>query len=133
MSIKISKPDITYATQYVNDGKKSSISLRNLYDTMLVVDENGNKLFRVPWEDFFIKHQEQLKDCTQYQSVPQSMFYKPKTLSLELYGTTELWLSILRLNGMRNITEFHYPLIQVYNPTELMELINIFFKREGIR
>ena len=59
------------------------------------------------------------------------MFYKPKMVSMELYGTTELWLSLLRVNEMTNITEFHQPLIKVYNPDQVKELITIFFKREG--
>ena len=58
------------------------------------------------------------------------MFYKPKMLSYELYGTTELWLAILRANNMKNISEFHYPIIKVYQPDRLKELIKVFFKRE---
>lgn len=125
------QPDITFVSQYINDGNNAVISLRNLYDTVYVTDEDGKKLFKVPWDDFFIKYHDQLKNTVQYHSVPQSLFYKPKMMSLELYGTTELWLALLRLNGMRNVTEFHVPVIQIYNPSGLFELINIFFKREG--
>ena len=124
-------PDITYIDQYINDGEKETISLSNLYDTILVGDEdNENNIFRIPINDFFLKYKRELEDCLEYYMLPDPMFYKPKLLSLELYGTTELWLGILRANNMRNVSEFHYPLIKVYNPDRLKDLIKVFFKRE---
>ena len=124
-------PDTTYIDQYINDGKKSTISLNNLYDTILVGDENDDtNIFRIPTNDFFLKYRRELEESLQYYSIPQTMFYKPKLLSYEIYGTTELWLAILRANNMRNTSEFHYPLIKVYNPDRLKELIKVFFKRE---
>ncbi len=127
------QPDVTYMNKYINDGHSAVVSLNNLYEKITVTDKNGIKLFKVPFNDFFIKYNDQLKEIVQYHTVTQTMFYKPKMMSLELYGTTELWLALLRLNGMRNVTEFHYPVIQIYNPGDLFELINIFFKREGIK
>ena len=124
-------PDTTYIDQYINDGKKSTISLNNLYDTILVGDENDDtNIFRIPTNDFFLKYRRELEESLQYYSIPQTMFYKPKLLSYEIYGTTVLWLAILRANNMRNTSEFHYPLIKVYNPDRLKELIKVFFKRE---
>lgn len=126
-------PDITYIDKYVAEGKKETLSLRNFYETLLVGDvNNSDHIFKIPINDFFIKYRKELDTIVQYYSVPQSMFYKPKTVSYELYGTTELWLSILRLNGMRNITEFHQPIIKIYNANSLKELIDIFFKRAGV-
>lgn len=129
----VTQPDITYINKYISDGNSSVLSLKNLYETVLVTDEDGNKLFKIPLNDFFIKYKDQLRDIVEFHPIPMTMFYRPKIASLDLYSTTELWLALLRLNGMRNVTEFHYPIIQIYNPTELFELINIFFKREGIR
>ena len=126
-------PNITYIDKYISDGKKETLSLTNFYDTILVGDiDNPDHIFKIAIDDFFVKYRNQLDSIVQYYSVPQSMFYKPKTVSYELYGTTELWLSILRLNNMRNITEFHQPIIKVYNAESLKELIDIFFKRAGV-
>lgn len=129
----MNQPNMTYVNQYISDGNSAVISLNNLYETLFITDENGKKLFKVPLNDFFIKYRDQLKDTIQVHAVPQLLFYKPKMVSQYLYGTTELWLSLLRLNGMRNVTEFHYPMIYIYNPGGLFELINIFFKRQGIQ
>ena len=124
--------DTTYIDQYINDGKKATISLGNLYDTILVGDESDDtNIFRIPIDDFFIKYRRELEDSLQYYTIPDTIFSKPKLLSLELYGTTELWLGILRANKMRNTTEFHYPMIKVYSPERVKELIKVFFKREG--
>lgn len=127
-------PNLTYTDSFINDGQGEVISLKNLYDTILVGDiDNGESYFRIPLNDFFIKYRDELSQIIELYALPQNLFYKPKSLSYQLYGTTELWLSLLRVNEMRNITEFHLPLVKVYNPSKLKELINIFFKREGIR
>lgn len=125
-------PDITYVDVYVNDGQRSVLSLKNFYETILVSSvDNPDHIYRIPINDFFIRYKDQLVDSVQYYNVPESMFYKPKMLSLELYETTEIWLGLLRLNDMRNTSEFYQPIIKVYNPDMLKEFINIFFKREG--
>jgi hypothetical protein len=126
-------PDITYINKYINDGKKETLSLRNFYESILVGNsDNADHIFKIPINDFFIKHKKELDSIVKYYSVPQSMFYKPKSVSYELYGTTELWLALLRLNEMRNITEFHQPIIKIYDVNSINDLIDIFFKREGI-
>lgn len=123
--------DNTFMNTYIEEGQKQIISLRNLYDTILVGDKNDpNHIFRIPISDFFVKYRDELSSYIVMYSLPESMFYKPKTVSLELYGTTELWLSLLRVNEMRNISEFSVPIIKVYDNTKLKEMINIFFKRE---
>lgn len=126
-------PDITYINKYINDGNKETLSLRNFYESILVKDaDNSDHIFKIPINDFFIKYKSELNSIVKYYSVPQSMFYKPKSVSYELYGTTELWLALLRLNEMRNITEFHQPIIKIYDVNSINDLIDIFFKREGI-
>lgn len=125
-------PNITYLDQYIKDGKAETVSLKNLYDTILIsTTGKPEHIFRVPIGDFFLRHRDDLRNCVQLYQLAETMFYKPKLVSLELYGTTELWLALLRINNMKNITEFHYPLIKIYNPTMLQEYIDIYFKREG--
>jgi len=129
----MSLPNITYIDTFIEDGKRSILSLKNFYDTMLVGDvDNRNHIFRVPVYDFFIRYKEELSECIQYYNLPELFFYKPKSLSYELYDSTEMWLALLRLNGMKSIVEFNQALIKVYNPIDVKELINIFFKREGV-
>ena len=122
---------ITFIDQYIYDGQKAVLSLKNFYDTILVSDQdNRDHIFRIPIHDFFLKYRDQLQDAIQVYDISEEYFYKPKKLSLDLYGTTELWLSLLRINNMVNISEFHMPIIQVYHPDRIRDYINIFFKRE---
>ena len=125
-------PEITYLDSYISDGQKAVMSLKNFYDTMLVSDvDNRDHIIRVPIDDFFVKYYHQLTKIVEIYELPQRYFYKPKMVSLELYETTEVWLGLLRLNNMKNITEFHEPLIYVYRPGDFKNLVSIFFKREG--
>lgn len=126
-------PNTTYMDAFINDGNRETISLNNLYETKLITNaDNPSHIYRVPWDDFFIKYRKQLNQIVALYSVPQDRLYKPKMVSYELYGTTELWLGLLRLNNMRNISEFSLPIIKIYSPYQVKELIDIFFKREGI-
>ena len=122
--------NLTYIDQYINDGQKETIKLPNLYDTILISNPDKTHIFRVPTSDFFIKHREELYDATIYITVPERAFYKPKVISLQYYGTTELWVSLLRVNGMKTVMDFHLPVIKIYEPNRLKDLIDIFFKRE---
>jgi hypothetical protein len=118
--------------EYIKDGKLAVLSLKNFYNTILTADINQpDHIIRIPIDDFFLKYRAELDTAAQWYNLPDSRFYKPKTLSMELYGTPELWLALLRLNSMRNITEFCQSIIQIYHPGYLKELIGIFFKREN--
>lgn len=46
--------------------------------------------------------------------------YKPKELSADLYGTTDLYYLILKLNGICNVKEFHD-----INPIKLLTVSNL--------
>ena len=125
-------PDITFTDKYIVDGQGATMGLHKFYDTILMTNENNkNHVVRIPLYDIFLKYRDHFQESIQLYQMPRSLFYKPKSLSLELYGTTEMWLALLRLNSMRNITEFKKQVIKIYNPDVITELIDIFFKREG--
>ena len=125
-------PDITYINNFINEGKNATISLKNFYDTILVGDANDDtNIFRMPIGDFFLEHAAELKPTIQFYALPDTYFYKPKALSLLHYGTTEMWLALLRLNGMKSVCEFNLPMIKMYDPDPCMEIIKTYFKREG--
>ena len=124
-------PNHTYIDRYIRDGQNDSYSLSNFYESVLIANQDKDHIIRVPIGDFFIEHMSDFEHAIQIYNIPQTMFYKPKTLSMEIYGTTELWLAILRVNGMKNISEFHKSVILVWNPNTLRELIDVFFKRKN--
>lgn len=120
-----------YIDKFIENGQMETFSLKNFYETKLISNSNKDHIFRIPLYDFFLEHHHELEKTLQYYHVPQQMFYKPKTLSFTVYGTTEMWLPILRVNNMTSITDFYKPIIKLYNPNTIFDLISIFFKREG--
>ena len=121
--------DITYIDTFIKDGKSSVLGLKNFYDTILISNINDHTI-RIPIDDFFLKYRVELSDHVQYHNLSDNLYYKPKSVSLQLYDTTEMWLSLLRLNCMKNITEFCEPMIKIYNPMTIKDIIGVFFKRE---
>lgn len=124
-------PNLTYIDRYIADGHKEIIRMENLIDTHLISNPEKTHIYRAMFDDFFIQHEAELKESIQLAHVPYGLYYKPKWMSLQIYGTTELWLALLRANNMKSISDFHWPIINVYSPGRLKQLISIFFKREG--
>ena len=50
--------------------------------------------------------------------------YKPKLLSEDLYGTTELWDTILLLNDCVSVIDFKPVTVKIYDPEEFKALLN---------
>lgn len=121
---------ISNINDLIAERAKDIYSLKNFYDTIILVEDDS--VSRIPIGDFFSTYKTELAPAIQFFQLNEEYFYQPKSLSEYLYGTTELWLALLRVNNMRNITEFHLPIIKIYNPNALMNLIKIFFKRENI-
>ena len=51
--------------------------------------------------------------------------YRPKLLSYDLYGTTDLWHLILWINNMYSVTQFNESSIYIFNPDKLNLLVRI--------
>lgn len=122
---------ITNIYQFINRNKKTSYNLQNFYDTIFVSENPNEHIFKIPIDDLFLKYRDALKGIEKSYYVDQTYFYKPKMLSMVLYDTTEFWLALLRINGMKNVTEFNRSIIKIYDETLIKELLNIFLKREG--
>lgn len=55
--------------------------------------------------------------------------YRPKYLSLKLYGYTDLWHLILWINNMTSMTQFDKKIIYVYDP-DALEIIEKIISME---
>lgn len=124
-------PNLTYLDRFITDGKKDVIRADNLVVSHLISDPDHTSIYRSVFDDFFIQHDEELRENLMMCRVAKTQYYKPKWVSLQVYGTSELWVAILRANKMKSVTEFHWPLIYVYSPLTLKRLINVYFKREN--
>ncbi len=123
--------DVTRIDKFISQGLNDSYNIGNFYESIYTSDtSDSNNIIKIPISDFYIKHKDDLASIVQIIKLDEKYFYKPKSLSYDIYGTTEMWLGILRLNNMKNVTEFHMPVIKIYEPNALRELTNVFFKRE---
>lgn len=57
--------------------------------------------------------------------------FKPKLLSMRLYGTTDLWHMILWLNNMTSASQFSRRKIIVFNP-DSMDVLNRIVEKERL-
>lgn len=122
----------TFIDKFITDGLHGTMTLRNFYRTILTRDaDSSDHIIRIPVEDSFLKYRLQLEETVQIYEISEELFYKPKTVSMQIYQTTEMWLSLLRVNGMLSVADFNIPEIRVYNPDAVQEILGILFKREG--
>lgn len=124
-------PNVTFIDQYISDGRKELVRQENLKTTALICDESLSSFYRTTFDDFFIQHHTELRQSLMLCRIPLEMYYRPKSVSKQIYGTVELWPALLRANDMKSIADFHYPIINVYAPMRLKQLIDVYFKRDG--
>lgn len=68
-----------------------------------------------------------------YEVLPEEeklYFYQPKRLSQDLYGTTELWSTIMNINHIYNISQFNKSSILILTQDGI-DLIEEIIIREG--
>ena len=62
----------------------------------------------------------------------EKYMYKPKMVSNELYGTTELWSEILILNNAYSVIEFTPRVLKCYDPNRFKSFINEIILLEDV-
>ena len=56
--------------------------------------------------------------------------YNPHLLAYVLYGTTDLWFLLLRINNMTRVTQFDKKKIKIIHPDDMKLINDIFIIRE---
>jgi len=104
------------------------ISYRMLHNEAILNDINSNKKIEIPFVSLVNKYKYVLTDIVVKVKLDDILarqyLYQPKMLSYDLYGTTELWAELLRLNHCSSISEFKPTNIRIYNPSKLKSMIN---------
>lgn len=104
------------------------ISYRTLHDYMRIINEQKNKEIIVPYESFTNEYRDFLETIiVEVELLPKEQIkyqYKPKTLSYDLYGTTEFWSDILILNRCYSLAMFRPETVRVYDPAKFKTFLN---------
>lgn len=107
--------------------KTLSIAYRTMHSDAIICDSFTERNIRVPFSSYCNKYRDFLSHIV--SEIPltqkeQDMYmYKPKTLSLDLYGITELWSELLILNNAFSIKDFKPVILRAYDPSLLKTYI----------
>jgi hypothetical protein len=114
--------------QFIEIGKENSLNLDNtsmFTETQGVIIPTYN-ILRQKYRGIILENSVEIE-------LNEKLFnyykYKPKLLSLKLYGTTDLWHLILWLNNMISVTDFQRREIIVFNP-DSMDVLNKIIELE---
>jgi hypothetical protein len=111
-------------TDFISLGKNNSL---NLDMTNLIATCNGltmpiSNIFRVKYRDLIITNSFIVNfDDTTYQQYR----FKPKSLSYDLYGTTELWHLLIWLNNLTSVAQFDLQSPVIFDPSQIAILNSI--------
>ena len=108
--------------ELINDGRKNPY---NIKDCSMLTQIGDSKL--CVGGTIFDSYIDFIKDkCVKIKLTQDEQYtyrYKPKKLSLVLYGTEELWFLLLRLNNIGSEIDFKPKKIYVLDPSKL-EILN---------
>ena len=135
MSNKLVMYDHTYISKSIEDSRDADFRASNLYFTAAIEDKSSGDVIRVPYSSLTQKYSDILSQYVRIVGYTEAQFnkyqYKPKLLSQDLYGTTELWSSLLQLNGMISVLEFNKQYLKVYDPNIILDVLNELLIIEG--
>lgn len=114
--------------EQVNLIKSMEISYRTLHPACKIHDKKTDRTIRIPFSSITNKYKDFLSTTVievELSKEEEEMYlFKPKRLSEDLYGTTELWNDMLILNKSFSIIDFRPKKIKVYDPMKLKKVLN---------
>ena len=126
-----------YATieELLDSVDESELTYRSLHSYIYI--KNKGEHIKIPYDSILHNYLPFLKETavtTDFSDMEKVKYqYKPKSLSYDLYGTTELWSALLELNNMVSLLDLKTDKpILVFDPNEVMELLNEAMIMEGI-
>jgi hypothetical protein len=115
-------------SEQISKVKELEISYRVLHPTVNIESTVYNREINVPFSSIINKYRHYLNSIVSRIDLSpkeqEKYIYKPKMLSEDLYGTTELWDSILILNDCVSVTDFKPVNVFVYDPRQFKSFIN---------
>lgn len=117
-----------YATigELIESVNDAEISYRNLHTNLFI--KSNDAVIKVPYKSITREYSNFFSEAAVIAELSSDEYFtyrfKPKKLSYDLYGTTELWSVLLELNGLNSIIEFDLERVKVYEPSTFMKLLN---------
>ena len=122
-------------TEQIEQIENMEISYRVLHPELTVHNNETNQDVEIPFSSLLNKYRDYLSNIIVtiiLDDEAQAKYrFKPKLISNELYGTTELWDTILILNSGARVCDFQPVRLKLYDPAELKKYINTILIIEG--
>jgi hypothetical protein len=122
--------------EQVDTARDLEISYASLHPRATIYDEQTKRTIRVPYESLANKYKDFLDKLVIEKELSDDLkriwWHRPKTVSYDIYGTTELWSEILVLNKCTSIREFTPNVLRYYDRSRLKEYINEIYILEGL-
>ena len=118
----------TITSQYTRSIENSL----NFHNSSIFYQEDGViiEAFNILRDKYFYDIMQYAEDIEYDKSEFRQYKFRPKTLSLELYGYSDYWYILLLINGMKSITEFKRRKIKVLNTDGLVYIETILTYHE---
>ena len=115
--------------------KDKEISYRNLHTDVYI--KKNDEVIKIPYKSIISSYMPFFKEAVvTAQLTREEIFkykFKPKLLSYDLYGTTELWSALLELNGIYSTIDFNLEKQpKVFIPKDFKKILNEVMILEGI-
>lgn len=133
--LSTSNVEETYTVEdFIELGKSIDDIQYSKFSILSKASANVTNPILYPEYNVIYDYEEEFKALAQYVSMTDSEFlkyrYKPKLLSYDLYGSTELYFVILYLNGMYSIKEFNRRNIKLLRKNHMSELLEAIYNAE---
>ena len=114
-------------SEQITEAEKLEISYKSLHPSYTIYNEQTDETIELPFSSITNEYKTYLLACVKSiqlsEKEKENYRYSPKKLSYDLYGTTELWADLLKLNGCVSIAEFEPDFIRVYDPNTFQEYL----------
>ena len=104
------------------------LNYRIMHPICYLKNEATDETIVIPFSSYTNKYRNYLSSIIVYIPLnhEQQLKYrfKPKLISMELYGTTEFWNDILVLNHCSRVCDFKPKRLYVYDPAEFKAYLN---------
>lgn len=113
-------------SELVDYSKSLNISHSKIHIKGKFVDNNGNSII-MNYESLLNKYRDFLGKIIITRTLTDAEYakykFQPKLMSFELYGTTELWSSILSINNLTSASEFTMQKLKLFT-YDIFDVIN---------
>lgn len=112
----------------VLDNREKDFTYNMLHKHADIYDVQTKRDIIVPYESYVNKYRHSLDGIIVSSELSdaekRAYWYKPKTVSFELYGNAEFWYTLLILNQCTSVNQFTPNVMKYYDPNYFKDYLN---------